>query len=270
MNELISELEHEYSYLQRLLAQMEKQLKALPDTGKKLSLSRVKNLVKYFVCDGYAKNGNPINRIYIPLSQIEVAKEIARREYCEREFNEISRRLRVLKMLIGIYKENKMIKIYSAMHPDRRALVEPIIVPDEEYVTKWQGEEYIRKGFSDGTPEFRSERGERVRSKSEIMIADKYFLSGVPYKYERPLLLKNGNYIHPDFTVLNRRLRKEYYHEHFGMVDDPQYAVNMVKRISEYRRNGIYIGEQLIVTFETSSTPLQKSDIENIISHYLS
>ena len=69
---------------------------------------------------------------------------------------------------------------------------------------------------------------ERVRSKSEVIIADTLARHGVPYRYEYPLKLKSGRdgafrTIHPDFLCLNVRTRAEFYWEHFGLMDDPDY-----------------------------------------------
>ncbi len=59
------------------------------------------------------------------------------------------------------------------------------------------------------TTEYRTEKGELVRSKSEMNIANALFRTEIPYKYECPLTLNDGRVIYPDFTVLdvyNRRL----------------------------------------------------------------
>lgn len=72
------------------------------------------------------------------------------------------------------------------------------------------------------------------------------------YQYERPLYLKGFGTVHPDFTFLSRETGEEIYWEHDGRMDDPIYAQNAVKKIQAYEENGIYPGERLILTFETS------------------
>ena len=111
-----------------------------------------------------------------------------------------------------------------------------------------------------------------VRSKSEKIIADKYYERGIPYKYEKPLLLKKQAKtitIRPDFTTLNKRTRMQRYHEHFGKMDDPQYARKALEKIRLYENNGIFIGEQLILTFESSEQPLDNREFELLIEKYL-
>ena len=110
---------------------------------------------------------------------------------------------------------------------------------------------------------------ERVRSKSEILIANALGRHNVPYKYECPIVLKGMGKIHPDFTALNVKRRKIYYWEHLGKLDDPDYARKNVFRINTYEKNGIFHGENLITTWETSTLPLDVKLVDELINHYL-
>ena len=74
---------------------------------------------------------------------------------------------------------------------------------DEDYIEQWLSQSYERKTISEDLPIYITEKGERVRSKSEINIANTLFKMNVPYKYECPLELANGIIIHPDFTLLD-------------------------------------------------------------------
>ena len=85
-------------------------------------------------------------------------------------------------------------------------------------------------------PFYDTKRKERVRSKSELNIANMLDSYGVPYKYECPLKLKDGKVIYPDFTVINVKSRKVIYWEHRGMMDDKNYANMAVSRIKQMRK----------------------------------
>lgn len=91
----------------------------------------------------------------------------------------------------------------------------------------------------------------------------------IPFKYECPLKLKNGNIIHPDFTVLNVRLREQIFWEHRGMLDDRDYCKHAVVRLNDYTKNGIILGKNLIITEEISSVPLGTDIITKTIKNYL-
>lgn len=114
-----------------------------------------------------------------------------------------------------------------------------------------------------------AERGERVRSKSEKILADYFYRRGIPYKYEKPLYLKHFGTVYPDFTFLSKRTRKEIYWEHDGRMDDPVYAQSAVRKIQAYEENDIYPGEQLILTFETEKQVLNTREIERLVRRYL-
>ena len=114
-----------------------------------------------------------------------------------------------------------------------------------------------------------TERGERVRSKSEKILADYFYRRGIPYKYEKPLYLKHFGTVYPDFTFLSKRTRKEIYWEHDGRMDDPVYAQSAVRKIQAYEENDIYPGEQLILTFEMEKQVLNTQEIERLVRRYL-
>lgn len=101
-------------------------------------------------------------------------------------------------------------------HRERRKLIRPVEPTWEQQLAEWISEEYKGKGFREDMPVILSEKGERVRSKSEKILADYFYRNQIPYKYERPLYLKNFGTVHPDFTFLSRKTRQEIYWEHDG------------------------------------------------------
>ena len=111
-----------------------------------------------------------------------------------------------------------------------------------------------REAYRSGDRRQVSTRGDRVRSKSEVIIADvlhKYELQGrLSYTYEEELSASGGDPWDvrlPDFTV--RVGGKTHYWEHCGMADDPAYRQRWEEvRRPWYVRNGY--ADQLIETYE--------------------
>ena len=91
--------------------------------------------------------------------------------------------------------------------------------------------------------------------------------NSIPYRYEYPLVLE-GCTIHPDFTILRKEDRREFYLEHFGMLDETEYRNNALARILLYERNNLFPGESLIITAETVRRPLNSADVKRVINHY--
>ena len=107
-----------------------------------------------------------------------------------------------------------------------------------------------------------------TRSKSETMIAMRLKERGLSFRYEPALRLKRRK-VFPDFAVLLERRRRVVYWEHFGMMDDPEYAIQALKKLAEYAESGIYLGINLVITFETRSNPLTMSKIDAVIDELL-
>ena len=91
-------------------------------------------------------------------------------------------------------------------------------------------------------------RGELVRSKSEVIIANELFNKNINYEYEKDLVLKNGEIRCPDFTIENKAKGITYYWEHLGMLSDPSYKKRWEEKKKLYAENGIVEGKNLLVS----------------------
>jgi hypothetical protein len=115
----------------------------------------------------------------------------------------------------------------------------------------------------------RTSRGEFVRSKSELAIAEKLNGMGVPYVYEQPLLL-DGKLRWPDFTIADDDSGVTYYWEHLGMLADPQYTARWQTKRAAYLAAGIRPidenagGDVLVETRELPGQGLDMSEVERL------
>ena len=148
-------------------------------------------------------------------------------------------------------------------------LIQPVILSDEAFAAQWQNMPYQKKRYWDDQKEFFTNRDERVRSKSELLIANALDQRNIPYRYECACNLRGFGPVYPDFTVLNLRLRKVFLWEHLGMMDDPEYVIKAMRKLSLYENNGYYLGDRLILTHETSQEPLKSKLIDKMIETYL-
>ena len=85
----------------------------------------------------------------------------------------------------------------------------------------------------------RTERDDLVRSKSELVIADKLHARGIDYAYEQPLVLPNGRTRYPDFTIADHARGVTFIWEHLGMLDDQGYRARWEGKRAEYLACGI-------------------------------
>ena len=207
---------------------------------------------------------------YLPSSKLGSAKQIVTFDYLTKIIALIDDELKRIDRFLSPSKKCSPESYYSTLSKPRQNLITPIVPTDEQFVENWLAEPYEPKPFDeDDESEFYTEKNERVRSKSEILIGNAMFRAQVPYKYECPLYLEGLGVIRPDFTALNKKRRKIFYWEHLGKMDDPEYARTNVSRINYYEKNGVFKGDRLILTWETSKTPLDVKLVNQIIKHYL-
>ncbi len=205
-------------------------------------------------------------RKYIPKKDIALAKALASKSYSENLVFRISRELASLNRYIRIVTGNTPEDLYSEMSPARQALVRPLLVTDDELARSWEAAEYTRGTSFPEKKIYPTKKGDLVRSKSEVFFADMYLEMGIPYRYEQELRFPDGEVLDPDFTLWDKKRRQEMYHEHCGKMDDPVYRKRFHEKIDIYRRNGIYTGKNLILTFEGDGTTLNMLEMRNMIS----
>lgn len=115
----------------------------------------------------------------------------------------------------------------------------------------------------------RSANGLMTRSKAEAMIATRLEEKGLIFRYEPELWLGKHHYF-PDFVIIHPTERRLIYWEHCGRMDEPEYANNAMEKFRVYSENGIHMGDNFIMTWETLSTPLTFQHIDDRIHLYLS
>ena len=211
-------------------------------------------------------------RFYLSSGNSKLIKALAQKKYNALLLEDFKRQRKALDKLINSYVPQNGEKTYMSMSERWRKQIVPLNIPDSEYADLWQSLRY--KGKSVENTGLWTSKGEIVRSKSEIIIADVLASLGVPYRYEFPHKLKNVDSsrcieVYPDFTCLNVHTRKEFVWEHFGMMDDAEYACNAVAKIEMYLNSGYFWGDNLIFTMETHEKPLNSKIVRILAQKYL-
>lgn len=121
----------------------------------------------------------------------------------------------------------------------------------------------------------RTARGEMVRSKSEVIIADHLANKDVEYGYEQPLTI-DGVTKYPDFTVADMESGLTYYWEHCGMLHVPSYRRRWEEKLAWYRTHGILPREEgsgengtLIITRDEANGSIDSAKITKLIAEVL-
>lgn len=262
---IMKEIFKRIDYLKRLNDDLDK---ATPDNvNGRLRISESKYGTRYYqVLPGGDNHGK-----YLRKSEIHKIQALAQKGYIKEAKRRTQEELDYLHFFISNYPENTFDDLYPSLHASRKKLVDPVRLPDDIFISKWLSQEYQRLGFSDNeTSSFYTGKGIRVRSKSEILIADKLDTSGIPFLIEYPLYLSGYGWVYPDFMILDIRDRSIKFWEHHGMMDDKEYVNNsFLSKTQHYIANGYFPGVNLIQTFESSKYPLSTKIIDDYIKKYL-
>lgn len=260
MDSFFAALKERNAELKNILEDCRRQLERLPEG--RLRIAAKPGGPQYYLSRGEKE-------VYLQVKDRKLAENLAQRRYCEKVVRQVEKELKQMESLMAVYQENMLAEVWKEMNPLRRALVRPLDVPDDEYAKVWSEEKYVGKEIEDTDRVFLTERGEKVRSKSEKIIADMLAVRGVPYRYEYPVKMRGWGTFYPDFYALNVRTREEFILEHFGMMDNPDYLRKFLKKTRIYEKNGIYFGRNLLCTFETSTDPLDPQAVDELIRNFM-
>ncbi len=230
-----------------------------------LKLSKSNGIIQY-----YHRMEDSKKLVYISKNDKMMIKSLAQKDYDQRFLKIANNEKKQVKNILYNLANTELMDVYSKTNPNKKEFVTPYILTDEQFLEQWLSVEYKGKKIDDDIPVIITERGERVRSKSEKIIADKLYSMGIPYRYEYPLVLGGFGIVYPDFTLLNMNNRKEIYMEHFGMMDDAEYCKKAISKIEQYEKNDVYIGKNLVVTFETSKQTLNTGVLEGVLKDIMS
>lgn len=110
-------------------------------------------------------------------------------------------------------------------------------------------------------------RGEMVRSKSELMVAEILNRLGVEYNYEEPLEVNGIKYI-PDFTIRNKG--RVAYLEHLGMLGVSSYLEKWEEKQKNYEIAGITEANgKLLITKDGLNGSFDAGEVEKIITNWI-
>ena len=147
--------------------------------------------------------------------------------------------------------------VYDSFPETWKPFIVPHVLPDDLFIEQW-----LKKHRATAS-------GDPFKSKAE-QLYDRIFAGlKAPNVYEPELFLDGYGIVHPDFVVLNVRTRQTFYHEHFGMMSDPDYCAKALAKLRDYHRNGFYEGKNLLVTMECDRFPMNAKDAELYFREYL-
>ncbi|MDI9493466.1 MAG: hypothetical protein QM289_03080 [Bacillota bacterium] len=267
-NSVIAAIEDDYEQHLQLIEQFRGELATLPIGTLHSRVNKGKTRYYHYIPS--PAPGVPAREVYINKSQEHLVEALARRKFIEKSLRLLEKNIKILKALLNEYTtydpEAIILELPKPYKGTNCSTAFGLL--EARNPSKWASEPYEKNPINPEGLTCRSEYGLSVRSKSESIIASQLERYNIPFRYEALLQLE-GQIYYPDFTILNPQDNQVIYWEHFGMVDDPEYARQMDNKLTEYRKRGILQGKNLITTYETRAHPLSAQNVRRIIKAFL-
>ena len=117
----------------------------------------------------------------------------------------------------------------------------------------------ITEGWYEEAKIHKTIRGEMVRSKSEVIIANELYNAGLDYSYENDnnFIEINGKKLLPDFVIIHKN--KKYYWEHLGMLNKAKYRKDWAEK------EALYLSDKSIILKTTQDQPNGAINCDDVI-----
>ena len=251
MNNVIEQINKRIALLERAIRRAEKDKEIFPEG--RLRTSKTGGRVRYYKVD---EKGDTNGTYLHKTDESNLIKYLAQKDYNKRFIKKAREERKLLEKCLQQYQNAQAEVTYKELSPERQKLVYPYILTTNLIVREWQSKKFKQNPYKPEKRIFDTRRGEKVRSKSEAIIADMLYELGIPYRYEYPVRMCDGKIKYPDFTLLQVKTGEVIYFEHFGRMDEEVYRKDTIEKMNIYRESGIYPGKNLMFTFETEDCPL--------------
>jgi hypothetical protein len=243
--------------------QIQKELQKLP-IGRLVCRKSGKYRKLFCVSDGQYR--------YLKKSDLQLSADLALRKYYELRLSSLESEKKLFEELMSLQEMNQK-TISAVFSPDSKfhnllkQRLEVQLSSSSDIMQQWVCAEYQKSASHPEHLIYKTASGDRVRSKSEVIIANTLFANGIPFRYEAALMMEDTTY-YPDFTIMHPVTLEIYYLEHFGLIDNPEYMMRSFRKVESFISAGIIPTHNLICTYETSAHPLDSDYIQRLVHLY--
>ncbi|MGN0734810.1 MAG: hypothetical protein ACI4LP_03230 [Anaerovoracaceae bacterium] len=194
----------------------------------------------------------------------EILRMLCRKAYIKEILMHLRRNIRCLKTAKSQYSPLDYMKSILNLPPVYQTVPQECFFPmgDKDFlknlseedaaltrrVSDWISSPYEMSTFMPEMRTHTTSRGEKMRSKGEVVIAELMYKHKVPFRYE-PVIHIGKFTLSFDFTPLRTRDFKVFYWEHCGMPHDAEYMKKHKWKLEMYESQGIVPWDNLIVTY---------------------
>lgn len=247
---------------------IQQQLRSLPEGHLYFNNQQKagKTYTLYYILDGK-------KRTYISRNK-ELCQELALRRFLETQQACLAEYIGALEIAIEESQNISNKAVLENLPPEIAALLDSenkvslfneYANPEIREELEWRNQEYVKSGDYPEHLRHRTSSGELVRSKSEVIIYEKFIDYGIAFRYEHEKYL-DGYRVHPDFEI-RRRDGKIIYWEHCGLMTDQSYIDRYHWKLNQFEKEGIVPWDNLILTFDDPYGNINVNVIESEIQN---
>ena len=205
------------------------------------------------------------NRHYLPKKNVQEAETLAEKVLIREQLNAVHHKLDVLEICINGFNNTPKCESQKKNAEYKQFLTN---LKEKQHHDDHEWAEAPYKRYTDKAQFLIHDtlKGDKVRSKSEALIADSLYRANIPYRYEQEIEF-NSIYMHPDFLI--RWRGEEIIWEHLGLITKDNYMRVNLTKIGDYISYGYYPGENLVFTSETPEKPLNSIIVERLIDCFV-
>lgn len=202
--------------------------------------------------------------------QPEIVEGLARKKYLETELLVLEENRLVIQKALARVSDITAGAILSGLPKSYAKIPQDYFFSDPvscDFADQWMQEPYKQSDYKPERKTHLTSRGLAVRSKSEVLIAEKLYEYQVPFRYEQVLTIGKYN-LSPDFT-LKSRSSEIFYWEHCGLPGNKEYMKHHKWKMEMYESVGIVPWKNLIVTYDDPDGNINLGIIESEIRNKL-
>lgn len=237
-------------------------LASLPEG--RLSAKRVRGSIHYYHVDEKTRK-----QTYIPKSRIDLIHQLKQKRYIKKAIKIMEENLRLQEAVMKKYKAYDQRSLQKMMplsdSDDLLDEFEQKYFPD---LHKWAEGPYRKNPYYPEHLRHTTSFGLKVRSKSEMSIAELLHAMGIPFRYDAEIKVRDKYYNkkvrYVDFLI---KLPDGSYivWEHMGLFKKESYRAENFEKITEYFMDGIFMPNNLIITMDGPNDEFDNLAVERII-----
>jgi len=228
----------------------------------KLTVSVVKGGLYYY-------SGTGKNRVYVGTGDRKQIKDIQKRRLLEETIKRIDQNMLLMEAFLEKYQSTELETVVKDL-PKAYRMASAVQVHSEVFINakKWEAKTYQKSTRNEADLRHKTQKGDLVRSKSEVIIANILYGRNIPYHYEEIVSI-NGVTMAPDFKIAVVSENRFKFLEHCGMISDAEYRESFLWKLRNYIEDGYVPWRDVFFTFDDLEGSIDTLTIYKIIDQFL-